>query len=574
MGSSPFLPLPSTLSIDTIEQWSQTLLVSLHATSSIVPCPRCGTPGSRIHSCYHRTVADVTCGGQRVALKLLVRKWVCALASCPQRIFAERFPGLVQTYARMTERLIQALQSIGSTTNGADGARLLSRLSMPTTGKTIIRRVLELPLPKEGLVRIAGIDEWAWKKRFHYGTILVDLEHRRVAALLPERSEEAATAWFVAHPEVDSVSRDRSKIFRKAASGGAPQARQITDRFHLQQNFAEALQGFFRRHEQVLKTVAHQLAGMGLPSPKTPAARQNERERRRRHAKRIALHKKIWKLFRAGQSKEEIARSVGVSSRSVYRALQHEQPPARERRSRTHPLTDPYLSYLSDRWNEGCHAASQLYEEVVAQGYTGSLRTMRRILEQFRRSGTTRVCGQTTTQGKAPSARSVALMMVRPADHRTKGQVAFIDRLCQRDATIATAFTLTQAFGQLLQKREGPQRLDQWKAAVQASGITELVDFVDGLADDAEAVTHGCSKSWNNGMVKGFINKVKWIKRSSYGQAGFPLLQRRVLLHPAAREALGKEQRRHSSRRSASAQPQDASGARSTPTAIAAASSA
>ena len=38
-------------------------------------------------------------------------------------------------------------------------------------------------------------------------------------------------------------------------------------------------------------------------------------------------------------------------------------------------------------------------------------------------------------------------------------------------------------------------------------------------------------------MVEGFVNKVKWIKRSSYGQAGFPLLQRRVLLHPAQKGA-------------------------------------
>jgi hypothetical protein len=42
--------------------------------------------------------------------------------------------------------------------------------------------------------------------------------------------------------------------------------------------------------------------------------------------------------------------------------------------------------------------------------------------------------------------------------------------------------------------------------------------------------------TWSNGMVEGFVNKVKWIKRSSYGQAGFPLLQRRVLLHPARHE--------------------------------------
>jgi hypothetical protein len=49
-----------------------------------------------------------------------------------------------------------------------------------------------------------------------------------------------------------------------------------------------------------------------------------------------------------------------------------------------------------------------------------------------------------------------------------------------------------------------------------------------------------------NGMVEGFVNKVKWIKRSSYGQAGFPLLQRRVLLHSTHRKTSDKGQRRHS----------------------------
>ena len=132
-------------------------------------------------------------------------------------------------------------------------------------------------------------------------------------------------------------------------------------------------------------------------------------------------------------------------------------------------------------------------------------------------------------------------MIVRPTEHRTPDQTAFLDQLCQSDPTVATAFTLAQAFGQLLRKREGSQRLEQWKAAVQASGITELMNFVDGLADDAEAVANGCSQSWNNGMVEGFINKVKWIKRSSYGQAGFPLLQRHVLLHPTSRETRGPE---------------------------------
>jgi transposase len=548
MGSSPFFPLPSTLSIDAVEQNHGLLVVSLSAISSVVPCPRCGTPGSRIHSRYRRTIADVACGGQRVVLKLTVRKWVCGSLSCSQRIFAERFVELVQRYARMTDRLIQTLQSVGTTTNGADGARLSSKLAVPTTGKTIIRRVLELPLPEDPTIRVAGIDEWAWKKGARYGTILVDLQRRRVAALLPERSVETSTAWFVEHPQVDIVSRDRGKIFREAAAAGAPQAKHVVDRFHLQKNFAEALEKFFRHHKQALKAVAHQLAGKAHAAPKTVAERQIEQEREQRHQQRVRRHQQIWTLFRAGYHKEDIATMIGIGSSSVYRALEHEHPPARETRRRTGHVAGPYLSYLSDRWNQGCHTSAQLYEEVVAQGYPGSLRTIDRIVRQFRPQRTQAVSRQTITQRNAPSTRSAALMMVRPIQHRTKEQIAFIDQIVSRDPTIATAFTLTQEFGQLLRQRQGVQRLEQWKAAVRSSGITELVRFVEGLADDEAAVANACTEAYSNGMVEGFNTKVKLIKRTSYGQAGFPLLQRRVLLHPAAGEAFDKEQRHRSTR--------------------------
>jgi hypothetical protein len=84
-------------------------------------------------------------------------------------------------------------------------------------------------------------------------------------------------------------------------------------------------------------------------------------------------------------------------------------------------------------------------------------------------------------------------MIVRPTKNRTAEQTAYLERLIQSDATVAVAFTLAQDFGCLLRKREGVSRLEQWKAAVQASGIAELITFVDGLADDAEAVANGCS---------------------------------------------------------------------------------
>jgi transposase len=574
MNIASLLALPPTLAVDRVEQSMQGLTVYLYATTSTVCCPRCGTAGSRVHSRYSRTVADLTCVGQRLTLKLQVRKWICPLDCCPQHIFAEQFAELVRRYARMTDRLIKALQSIGVTTNGADGACLSSSLAMLTTAKTLIRRVLELPLPKEDPVRIVGIDEWAWKKGARYGTILVDLEHRRVAALLPERSVASSTAWFKKHAEVKIVSRDRGKIFRAAVDAGAPQAKQIVDRFHLQKNFAEALEKFFHHHKRVLKKAAQHLAGKRLPPPKTAASRHSDQECKRRYAERVRRHKQIWKLFRAGFRKEEIAQIVGVGSRSVYRALEHEQPPTRHKRHWTHHLVDPYVPYLTKRWNEGCHTARQLYQEIVAQGYTGSLRTLEKVVVQLRPHRAKLITQQTITFQKVPSPRNTALMIVRPQKARTADQTRFIDQLCKSDPTVATVYNLASSFGSLLRNREGKPGLEQWKVAVQASGIPELIDFVEGLADDAEGVVNGCSESWSNGMVEGFVNKVKWIKRSSYGQAGFPLLQRRVLLHPKASESSSKDQRRRSSRRSVPPLHHDTSSTQVAPMAIAGASSA
>ena len=188
---------------------------------------------------------------------------------------------------------------------------------MPTTAKTIIRRVLQLPLPGEGEVAKVGIDEWAWKKGQRYGTILVDLEKRRVVQLLAERSVETSQAWLHRHPEIDLVSRDRGKIFRDAATQGAPQAKQVVDRFHLQKNFAEALEKFFRKQEQALKTATHSCAGKTRSAARTKVPEKIAQERRARHHQRVSIHKQIWKLYRQGYHKEQIAQLLGVSSRRV-----------------------------------------------------------------------------------------------------------------------------------------------------------------------------------------------------------------------------------------------------------------
>jgi transposase len=155
------------------------------------------------------------------------------------------------------------------------------------------------------------------------------------------------------HPEIKWIARDRGKIFRDAATHGAPRAQQVADRFHLQQNLAEALKRFFQRNAHVLKTTTRRLSDQTMPVPMPPKAQQIDQASQRYHAARIMRHQLVWDLFHASHPKEEIARLVGISSRSVYRILAQEQPPARLRRHHTRHLVDPYVSYLIRRWNEG-----------------------------------------------------------------------------------------------------------------------------------------------------------------------------------------------------------------------------
>ena len=77
-------------------------------------------------------------------------------------------------------------------------------------------------------VRVAGVDDWAWRKGHKYGTIIVDLERRAVVDVLADRSAATMTNWFRDHQNVDVVSRDDASLYAEAAREGAPLNRSPT----------------------------------------------------------------------------------------------------------------------------------------------------------------------------------------------------------------------------------------------------------------------------------------------------------------------------------------------------------
>src|SRR5712691_9131839 len=154
MEVSPFLPLSDGLYIDRVTASANELLVSVISSSPKACCPRCSMQASRIHSRYTRRVADLPCVGQHVTLLLTVRKFFCPNPNCLRKIFAEQFPDLVPSYARLTIRLRGALVALGLATCGELTSRLAPKLGMTVTPTTILRRLRAVPVSPVGMVRI------------------------------------------------------------------------------------------------------------------------------------------------------------------------------------------------------------------------------------------------------------------------------------------------------------------------------------------------------------------------------------------------------------------------------------
>src|SRR5579859_2970319 len=114
-------------------------------------------------------------------------------------------------------------------------------------------RIMDLPDVLTGSVLFLGIDDFAFRRGYRFGTILVNLESHRVVDLLPDREAETSAAWMRDQPDLMAVSRDRGGEYARAVKLGAPQAIECADRFHMVKNLTEATQLLLARcHTELL----------------------------------------------------------------------------------------------------------------------------------------------------------------------------------------------------------------------------------------------------------------------------------------------------------------------------------
>ena len=188
------------------------------------------------------------------------------------KTFAERLPELVAPHARRTVRFAEAQGRAGIALGGEAGARLLGHLAMPTSADTVLRLIRRLPLPEAEAPRVVAVDDWAMRKGRSYGTVVVDLERRRVVDLLADRTSATVAEWLRQRPGVEVIARDRSTEYARAATVGAPRAVQVADRWHLLANMRQALERWLHTVHARLRRLPP--AGTG-PAPNQARSQQS-----------------------------------------------------------------------------------------------------------------------------------------------------------------------------------------------------------------------------------------------------------------------------------------------------------
>lgn len=432
----------------------------------------------------------------------------------------------------MTKRLFHLVQIIGLATGGRLGMRVTGRLGIQTSRQTILRRIMALPPEPVGQVSQMGIDDFSFRRGRKFGTIIRDLQTRKMLDVLPDRTKESAAAWMAAHPEIELVSRDRGGDYASAATTVAPQAVQCADRFHILKNLGEAVEGCVARHLAV-KRKAHppDILEDHLPIEQAPrAVRRSPKVERLQQAyreERLARYEQVVALRELGMSHAAIAERVPMDASTVSNWLAEGCYPETTRGPYVSRI-DPYLPYLFQRWESGCHNMVRLHQELVARGYKGSYASVRDHLMRRLPGGKKNTCKGARLSPAPLPARHVTFLFLRRPEDLGKEEQGTMLQLRQSHRELGLAYDLVQEFAKIVRTRTG-EDLDAWLAKALASQIPEFQSFVLGVERDKAAVRAGLTRPESNGIVEGKVNKLKLIKRMGYGRAGFPLLRQRVL---------------------------------------------
>ena len=509
---------------------SDGITLHLHGKRKTAQCPECFKRSDSVHSCRRRRIQHLPCSGQTLWLVFSVRHWYCRNPACSRKIFAESLAPFAGSHQQSSQALQNLQRQLGLIAGGEAGKRAATAVGLRCSADTLLRRLINTPETKQSGAPHVGIDEWAWHRGHCCGMLIVNPDTHRPLVLLPGRDQRTLATWFRKYPEIQVVSRDRSGVYATAAREGAPQARQVADRWHLLKNIGDEPERMMYRYMPLIRLVVRELSLKKSPEPEisVPVAslRRLERLKQQTRKKRHQRWTEVMALHNKGCSFREISRITGLSRVTVSRWVGSGTFPEMSTRPPKRGLLDPWREWLKEQRECGNYNSGRIWREMVARGVTGSETIVRDAVAKWHKGWIPPV----TTAARLPSVSRVSrwLMPWRIIRGEENYAFRFISLMCEKEPELKIAQQLVLEFYRIL-KTQNKSQLSSWFTRVHESGSAELRCVAAGMEADAAAICEAISSRWSTGVVEGHVNRLKVLIRQMYGRAGLELLRRRVM---------------------------------------------
>ena len=427
-------------------------------------------------------------------------------------------------------------------------------------------------------VKKVCVDDFALRKRFSYGTVMVDLENHRIIDMIPSRETIDVSRWLAAFPNIQVISRDGASTYSSAAPDSHPGAVQVSDRFHLIKGLSEAINRYIIREFPARVEIplteavpdemaalyntanrplrirfAHKKRKEGLTvsgialllhsSPTTirkylaipEAAIPEDRATSRERQHRLALQQKqqeadeARRLARDGYPIGQIAAMMHHTCKTIQNYL---NPGYRvtdgHYNARIPGRLAPYEKDVIELRIQGL-TYPRIHKILSEKGYTGSVASLRMFMQKER----SRMREQ-KEQDKPLSGfiqrKSLCQLIYKKLEDVAAITAVQYEQALKTYPLLSTLYSLVKEFHTAIFSKK-PEKLDTWIKSAQKQDIPELQSFVEGILKDSTAIKNGIIFPYNNGLAEGSVNKIKVIKRIMYGRNSFELLKAKVLFH-------------------------------------------
>lgn len=482
-------------------------------------CPYCGCVSHRVHSRYQRTITDLSILGHPVVITFEARKFFCHNPACRRKTFAEQPGDEVFRYRRRTRRCEMAVTQHGLKCSSESARKLLSSIGVCLSGDTVLRDIHRMSIPERHEVKEIGVDDWAFRKGVTYGSIIVSLETGAVIDLLGDREVGSFQTWLDEHSNVAVVSRDRSTDYTAAIAATGRNITEVADRFHLNMNMSDCVTKVIGSHYGEYRS----------------AVRTAEEQTTPKVDSRQVMFNEVKELQAEGLNIAQISNKLEIARQTVRKYMSWDTLPKRASKERL-----PYYlydTYVEEEYRHG-KDLRRIFLEIKEKGFTGSLTPFYdhySYLSDGHHGYRSRQ--EVEKMKKAPSCDREPLLPIRQIAHivdksiRKKKmippEVAFVEKMMSfgwfRDIYNAASSFYETIMG------DDIGNLDKWLENYGESPLHELRSFAYGIRMDVKAVRNAIALDTSNGIVEGFVNKLKEVKRVMYGRASLGLLKRKMV---------------------------------------------